>query len=511
MGSDSLVGACDSFLDLTRTLSEWRVARLCLCRRGGGSERVYGCYRMSVGGRAVGVVLAVGLLLAAVSPAQGVVWSAQRTPLSGSIDGVSCVSARACTAVGQVEAGDEAAAMGWNGRKWTLESVPAPVVFEPYSLEAVSCTSGTACIAVGTFRAGAILQDSWAVAGNGVSWSLLPAPGVPGGLVPFGIVSGVTCASSYACVAVGESASPDSPPSSGPLTYLWDGSNWSVQSVPPPTDAVGSSLNSVSCTSSSACTAVGGYYLGNMGELFAERWDGSRWSFEPMPEPAGATFGAQLNQVSCPSLTACVAVGSYSTSAPFDDSGTLIERWDGFNWSVQSTTPDALQLTGVSCSSSRACTAVGDNQAGSGGALVQRWDGNRWTPRTIPGGVALTAVSCSSSERCTALGTDDGDVTAYQSAPANAALTGIPAGCVSASSAARVTGLGISSVTWRLGSRRIIGRIIHPGTQYAAHIRISPGKHELTVKIKFEASSQTPARTFHRILVGCPTTPPIHQ
>jgi hypothetical protein len=143
---------------------------------------------------------------------------------------------------------------------------------------------------------------------------------------------------------------------------------------------------------------------------------------------------------------------------------------------------------------------------------VERWDGTRWTLYRIPGGVAVTAVSCSSSELCTALGTGgSSDVTAYRSAPANARLTGIPSECASAPSIARVTGLGISSVTWKLGSRRIKGRIILPGTRYAAHIRIPPGRHQLSVKVKFQASSQTPARTFRRILVGCAATPVVDQ
>lgn len=97
-----------------------------------------------------------------------------------------------------------------------------------------------------------------------------------------------------------------------PWTDWWDHGSWSVESVALPaatTDTLGSSLNSVSCTSSSGCTAVGGYYVGCVGQLFAEHWGGRSWSLEPMPEPAGANFGARLAQVSCTSPTACVAVG----------------------------------------------------------------------------------------------------------------------------------------------------------------------------------------------------------
>jgi hypothetical protein len=105
-----------------------------------------------------------------------------------------------------------------------------------------------------------------------------------------------------------------------------------------------------------------------------------------------------------------------------------------------------------------------------------------------------------------ALGTDAGGIMAYRSAPATAKLTGIPAGCASAPFTVRVTGRGISSVTWRLGSRRIKGRTIVPGTWYAARIRLSQGRHRLTVTVKFEASTRTQARTFRRIVLGCPAT-----
>src|ERR1700744_3725273 len=145
------------------------------------------CDPVSITGRAVAVVVAVGLFLTAESPADGVVWAPQRTRFSGSIEGVSCVSARACIAVGQTGTGTGAPAMGWDGRRWKVASVPAPVGTEPYSLEAVSCTSDAACIAVGNYRNGVILQEPWAVRWNGVSWSLLPAPGLSSELVPGGV------------------------------------------------------------------------------------------------------------------------------------------------------------------------------------------------------------------------------------------------------------------------------------------------------------------------------------
>ena len=45
----------------------------------------------------------------------------------------------------------------------------------------------------------------------------------------------------------------------------------------------------------------------------------------PAPIPAGAT-DAELNGISCPTLTACFAIGRSDTAA---GNVTLIEQWDG--------------------------------------------------------------------------------------------------------------------------------------------------------------------------------------
>lgn len=459
-------------------------------------------------GRVVGAFVALGLMLAAVSPARGVVWSVQPTAVFGYMAGVSCVSARACVAVGEVGYKGPPGAMGWDGLRWTQESVPNPgpapdSAATPEGLNGVSCMSSTACIAVGSYDNAVGEQLPMAVWWNGAGWSLLAAPSLPSGATGGG-AEDVSCVSSSACMAVGGGDNESG--ITQPFADWWDGSAWSVENLPSPAGSALIALESVSCTSGGACTAVGSYSVGGLVRPLAERWDGSSWTLERMPGPAGV-IAAQLSQVSCTSPTACVAVGFYTTSEAQYFSGTLIERWNGVNWSVQST-PGELELTSVSCISSSACTAVGDSQSATGayGAVVERWGGSRWTLSRLPGGVGLSAVSCSSSVTCTALGTGGGRVTAYRSAPASATLTGVRAGCVSAPFTVRVTGLGISSVTWSLGSKRIKGRRIRRGSRYAANIRLSPGTHKLTVKVKFQAYSHARVRTFRRIVVGCPAT-----
>ena len=89
----------------------------------------------------------------------------------------------------------------------------------------------------------------------------------------------------------------------------------------PVADRAGNTLAAVSCTSSNDCVAVGEYFQridydpASMKELhveipLAERWNGVRWSVLPFPSlPTGAQQGA-LDAVSCTSSSACEAVGA---------------------------------------------------------------------------------------------------------------------------------------------------------------------------------------------------------
>jgi hypothetical protein len=83
------------------------------------------------------------------------------------------------------------------------------------------------------------------------------------------------------------------------------------------------------------------------------------------PAPSQATSGF-FEGVSCPSAEACTAVGESITNAGIQE--PLAERWNGKDWSVQSTpNPGGGQNSGlaaVSCASARSCTAVGRSANG---------------------------------------------------------------------------------------------------------------------------------------------------
>ena len=225
----------------------------------------------------------------------------------------------------------------------------------------------------------------------------LSIPDAPGQL------GAVSCVSRIDCIAAGYQVEPDG---FGGRAAEWNGTRWTVQRVQPSVDPTQSSFIGVSCSSATACTAVGGDY-GAAGETtVAERWDGTSWTIQPTANVNGAG-ATELDAVSCPSTSACVAVGRYdhAFSGPQASQMPLSEGWDGTSWRILST-PGVGQLESVSCTSATACTAVGTTGTD---ALVERWDGISWTvePTPNPGpssATVLGGVSCTSATDCRAVG-----------------------------------------------------------------------------------------------------------
>jgi len=317
------------------------------------------------------------------------------------LSALSCPSAGDCTAVGT---STNSAGLGvtlaerWNGIRWGIQKTPDPAGSLSAALVGVSCTSPRSCTAVGDYFSGGRdrnLAEHW----NGTSWSIQRTPNPPGAAESD--MSGVSCTSPSACAAVGFYSGKGG--SSKAFTEIWDGTRWRLEPAPSP--AARGHLFGVSCTSKSACVAVG--------DFGSETWNGSAWSFHAIFVPAGSQ-GVQLSGVSCTSALTCTAVGSYfsSTAGPL----TLAETWNGVHWRMQ-VTPNPVgaersELSGVSCTSASACTAVGDHATSDFTPPVgfaESWNGTSWSLQTTPapaGTVSsvLFGVSCVSPDACTAVG-----------------------------------------------------------------------------------------------------------
>jgi hypothetical protein len=212
----------------------------------------------------------------------------------------------------------------------------------------------------------------------------------------------VSCSSAQDCTAVG-----------GLFAAHLNGRRWSIQRIAVPSFSTGvlDFLAGVSCPTRSACLAVGLEYPPVGADVnydylaLAEGRHGSSWSDQ---SPAlSLTRDGFLLAASCPEAARCVAVGQNVTSA-------LAMGWDGSSWTVQLAPvppPVMSVLNGVSCISPVRCIAVGSltpNQFSFPHALVERWNGAAWsivpTPRTSPLQPAgLNAVSCT-GRSCTAVG-----------------------------------------------------------------------------------------------------------
>jgi len=410
----------------------------------------------------------------------GTSWTAESTPSTQPLDGVTCPGRNACTAVGS-----GGVAEAWNGATWTSQPAPSTVSVPTGSMTSISCAAVDQCEAVGATLYGIASYVPWlttpaAEGWNGSAWTVQAVANPPDGDTV--LLKGVSCASPTACVAVG-SEFPFNLATPGAVAERWDGSSWTVLQTQDPPNGTNSELNAVACPGADTCVAVGDYFseqtgqtlplaelwngtawtvlptahrigaphsilsgvacptttaclaVGAYTEPFAETWNGTTWALTSSPQPTGATNSA-LDAVACPTATACTAVGSA-------DGNSLAEGWNGSTWTRQPTPTAAgasTTLLGLSCPTTTACTAVGSAQTPSGlqAPVAGEWDGTTWVGETpqIPSGAQganLAGVSCFDATGCTAVGTFFGAGLGDNDGP-NLTLAERVTGCVQAPS-----------------------------------------------------------------------------
>jgi len=329
--------------------------------------------------------------------------------LPWSCGGASCPSPTSCVAVGTYEVSglELPMAENWDAGQWSFQALPFPEqTVEQMALTGVSCASSSACLSVGYERNTAGLRLPVAERSSGAgAWSLSPIA-LPSGAQEAGL-EGVSCFSSSECMAVGLSVNGSG--AERPYAALWRNGSWSVEPPKSP-EAANVVLEGVSCASAQSCVAVGFSEDAAVKAALAESWNGAGWSLAPPKAPPGAT-DLLLSAVSCPSSDACMAVGRYTAST---GGFSLAERWDGKAWSLQPTAATGFQeeLLGVSCPASAECTAVGDYEPGVHAvAMVQTWNGAAWSTQASNVDEAqaseLHAVSCVTGSTCVAAGVGD--------------------------------------------------------------------------------------------------------
>jgi photosystem II stability/assembly factor-like uncharacterized protein len=312
---------------------------------------------------AAGVLAFLGLASAPAARAAG--WSAETSPTTSAMLGVSCPDASDCWAVG---GGSGFAKIihtsnaGAGSPTWSAQTPPAGA-FSQYN--DVDCVNASDCWAVGSVYNVAPLIAT--TTNGGSTWTAQAPPG------PVTVaLQGLSCPSASNCIAVGGvlGTFPTI------ISTTNGGSPWTSQASPTTTHT---QLNDVDCPSTTVCFAVGGN--NGTATIIATTNGGATWTAQT--PPAGADVA--LNAIDCPSATICFAVGNaLSRSAEI-----LTTSNGGATWSLEND-GSGEPLNDVSCPDITDCWAVGPS-----GSIVATTDGDTWDPQSSGSNNQLFGVDVS--------------------------------------------------------------------------------------------------------------------
>lgn len=247
----------------------------------------------------------------------------------GKLTSVSCTGTF-CTAVGSYKSESiyKPLVEYLHNGSWSLQTAPGPVEGNAQkAMLGISCGSfrGTnTCMAVGE-AASKPVAERW----NGSEWLRTSAPPLP---TTSAKLAAVSCGSISTCMAVGDSYEAAAG-SENALVERWNGSNWSILTSPIPSEAKGFiNLDDVSCLSPNSCFTAGFYATAITGSsplathTLAETWENGIWAIQGTPNASGKAFNALLG-VSCSSSIACSAVGGASPSLT-SGATALVSRYE---------------------------------------------------------------------------------------------------------------------------------------------------------------------------------------
>jgi hypothetical protein len=262
--------------------------------------------------------------------------------------------------------------------------------------------------------------DGWAVGGNGngviqrfngARWNLVASPDLlNGGANNWALLAGVDATSAGNAFAVGQSTAA----SGGVKTAValrWNGSAWSRQSVPKPA-GTDTELTAVKAFSASDAWAVG--QTASAGSTFrktlAMRYNGTTWATIPTASPGTRTnFVTAVDGVSADDMW----LAGYSLNLPYGNRfrQSLIQHWNGSAWTqVPSPNNGSTFLYDITAVSANDVWAVGFSS--TAGAFVIRWNGTAWNTVAAPPLTSLTSVAARSGSDVWVAGSDAADAPA---------------------------------------------------------------------------------------------------
>jgi hypothetical protein len=364
------------------------------------------CVAVSLASANGAPALAAGVAAGAPSSARPAIIAQQAAAYystGGQLRSVATVSANNAWAVGSTNVGSstEPLMLHWNGKSWSRVTSPG-VLRSAGQLSAITVVSAKDAWAVGsTGNASSGATHSLLLHWNGAAWSQVTRPAPVAGAL-----SGVTATASSGW-AVGYVPNGHNFPNS--LALRLSGATWSRVSITGGIELVG-----VAVTGTSAAWALG--YNEQGSEL--ERWNGSKWTFEPsilpddlylMPAiaagPGGTAFTVGVKEslssasqvpvvlrltgsswhsvtVHAPSNGQLDAVtfapGGVAWTAGSTGKSTLVLRWTGSAWArVASPNPGGSnEITGLGFAAAGNGWAVGTSD---GKTLILHWNGRAWS------------------------------------------------------------------------------------------------------------------------------------
>lgn len=269
--------------------------------------------------------------------------------------------------------------MHWDGTAWTITPTPQPY---PDLLKKVTAIASDNVWAIGGHG------QSYSLRWDGAQWSNVPIPPVVnrGFVGVTNYLEDIVSTSSNDIWAVGSMDSLEG--GTWTLTMHWNGTEW--QQIPSPNkSAPGGSpvytqgLRSAVALAPNDVWAVGFYLVGDDEHTLIQHWDGTQWSIVPSPD--GPTGDGSLRGVSGSSPTDIWAVGEYDKPSFTVMGKALTMRWDGTNWSAfipPNPSPWGVNpLNHVVSLAPNDAYAVGQWSTAAQGlsTYVVHWDGAGWT------------------------------------------------------------------------------------------------------------------------------------
>jgi RHS repeat-associated protein len=325
---------------------------------------------------------------------------------SAQFSGIDCVTSSFCFAVGNYrlvgypvagEYEEWTLVEFWNGATWSGMSSPNDWDNSDADwFSQVSCANASFCVATGAHVYCYVVNGFCtyyylpiAATWNGTSWSLMTIPSITTN--SNSVLWGVSCVSSSECVAVGNFE--DATTSTWYDVLEWNGGSWVEED---PVAYATSFLWGAECQNVTSCIAVGGQYGGDgMGEI--EQENAGTWSIVSSP-------AASVRGVRCVTASFCMAVGYNGSDTTFTD------EWNGSAWNpVSAPNPGTTdELFTIDCATTSMCFAGGEYSSSYSSGIIESWNGTAWsvasTPSITPLGTDFEGMSCVNANFCIAAG-----------------------------------------------------------------------------------------------------------